>query len=113
VATDVLAEVTRQVMPTDLARRSWGLAAARVATSFDLVADGSALRLHAVHDGALVRTRETLTFQHCADGAGTLPHAAASYERLAKVADAMGAAGGRLVSADDGFLHVDYDLPVS
>ncbi len=113
VAADVLTEVTRQVTPTDLALRSWGLAAARVGTSFDLVADGSALRLHAVQGGALVRAREALTFQHCADGAGTLLHAAASYEGLAKLADALTAAGGRLVSADDGFLHVDYDLSVS
>jgi hypothetical protein len=65
-----------------------------------------------VRGGALVRTCEVLTFPHTADGAGTLLEAAAAYERLARAADAMAAAGGRLVSADDGFLHVDYDRSV-
>lgn len=113
VAAEVLAEVTGQVTQTDLERRSWGLAATRVGRSFDLVADGSALRLHTVHDGALVCAREALPFQHCADGAATLRHAAASYARLAELADAIAAAGGRLVGSDDGFMHIDYDRPVS
>lgn len=109
VAPDVLAEVVRQTTPADLASRRWGLAAARVGPNHDLVADGSALRLHAVRGGALVRTHETLTFQHAADGAATLLQAAAAYERLARAADAMVAAGGRLVGADDGLLDIAYD----
>ncbi len=113
VAAEVLAEFTRQVTQTDLERRSWGLAATQVGRSVDLVADGSALRLHIVHGGVLVCAREAMTFQHCADGAGTLRDAAASYERLAELADSVAAAGGRLVRADDGFLHVDYDRPAS
>jgi len=112
VAADALADTTRQVRSTGLAQRLWGLAAARVAPNFDLVAHGSALRLHTVHDGALVRTHETLTFQHAADGAGNLLQAAAAYERLARAADAMAAAGGRLIGADDGLLHVAYYRPV-
>ncbi|MGA9311723.1 MAG: hypothetical protein WBV74_15305 [Pseudonocardiaceae bacterium] len=39
-------------------------------------------RIHALHDGALVRTQETLAFQHAADGAATLLAAAAAYQRL-------------------------------
>ena len=74
----------------------------------DLVAEGSALRLHAVEDGALVRTQEALTFQHAADGAVTLLQAAAAYERLAAAADALSARGGRLLGADDGLLLVAY-----
>ena len=112
VAADVLADTVRQVTPTGLGQRLWGLAAARVGPNFDLVAHGSALRLHAVQEGALVRTHETLTFQHAADGAGTLLQAAAAYERLARAADAMAAAGGRLIGADDGLLHVAYGRPV-
>lgn len=106
---DVLAETIRQAPPTDLAPGCWGVAAARVGSNVDLVADGSALRLHAVQNGVLVRTREVLTFQHAADGASTLLQAAAAYIRLAEAADAMAAAGGRLTDADEGFLHVDYD----
>lgn len=113
VAAQVLAEVTGQVTQTDLERRSWGLAATQVGRSFDLVADGSALRLHTVHDGALVCSREVLPFQHCADGAATLRHAAASCVELAELADAIAEAGGRLVGSDDGFLHIDYDRSVS
>lgn len=109
VAVGALAEVTRQVTPTDLARRSWGLAAARVGRGYDLLADGSALRLHTVDRGALIRVHEVLMFQHCADGAWTLLQAAASYTGLAKSADTMSAASGRLVSVDDGFLHVGYN----
>lgn len=108
VAEDVLAETVRQAAPTGLRSRLWGVAPARVGPAVDIVADGSVLRLHAVEDGALVRTHETLTFQHGADGAATLRQAAAAYERIAAAADAMGAAGGRLVGADDGLLHVDY-----
>ncbi|MBA3418860.1 MAG: hypothetical protein H0U09_09195 [Geodermatophilaceae bacterium] len=108
----VLGEVDRQVRPTGLAHRLWGLAPARVGPTFDLVADGSALRLHAVQDGALVRTQETLMFQHAADGAVALLQAAAAYRRLAAVADAMAIAGGVLISADDGLLQVGYDRSV-
>ena len=109
VPADVLAEIAGQLAPSDLGPGRWGVAAARVGPNVDLVGDGSALRLHAVQDGVLVRTHEVLTFQHAADGARTLLQAAAAYERLARTADAMAAAGGRLVGADDGFLHVAYD----
>lgn len=105
----VLAELTRQLAATELGHRRWALASARVGVGFDLVADGSALRAHAVVAGVLMRTREVLTFQHAADGARTLRQAAAAYERLAVAAAAMAAAGGRLSGADDGFLHVEYD----
>ena len=109
VDAGVLAHVVRQVTAAGLDAARWGLAPARVGPSCDLVACGSALRLHAVTDGALVRVSETLTFQHAADGARTLGAAAAAYERLAGAADRMAAAGGRLAAADDGFLHVRYD----
>lgn len=109
IPADVLAGVIRQVTPTGLPHRLWGLASARVGANFDIVAHGSALRLHAVRDGVLVRTSEALTFQHAADGAETLLQAAAAYERLARTADEMAAAGGWLVSADDGLLDVYYD----
>lgn len=108
LAAYALAELLRQVTPTGLPSRLWGVAPARVGPSLDLVADGSGLRLHAVQNGALVRTHEILTFQHAADGAVTLLQAAAAYERLAGAADAMTAAGGRLAGADDGFLHISY-----
>jgi hypothetical protein len=94
---------------TGLAGRRWGVALARVGPTADLVADGSALRVHAVEDGLLVRTLESLTFQHGADRAATLPSAAAAYRRLTCVAEAMRSAGGRLSSADDGLLHVTYE----
>jgi len=113
VPAEVLDETARQVAPTGLARRRWCLVAARVGPAFDLVADGSALRLHAVHEGALVRTQEVLTCQHAADGAGTLLEAGTAYERLARATVTMAASGGRLVSADDGFLHVYYDRLVA
>lgn len=74
----------------------------------DLVADGSALRGHAVRDGVLVRTLEALAFAHAADGATTLLQAAAAYRRLAADARAMAVAGGQLVSADDGIVDVAY-----
>ncbi|MDQ3579126.1 MAG: hypothetical protein M3381_06600 [Actinomycetota bacterium] len=105
----MLGEVDRQVRPTGLAQRLWGLAPARVGPNFDLVADGSALRLHAVPAGALVRTQETLLFQHAADGAVDLLQAAVAYRRVAAVADAMATAGGLLISADDGLLQVGFD----
>jgi hypothetical protein len=89
-------------------RDSGASAAARVGPGFDLVADGSALRLHTVRNGVLLRTHEVLTFEHAADGATTLLHAAAAYERLAGAADAMAATGGRLVGSDAGLLEVRY-----
>jgi hypothetical protein len=91
-----------------LERRRWGVAPARVGPAVDLVADGSALRVHAVEDGALVRTLEVLAFVHGADRAATLPSASAAYRRLARAAEAMLAAGGRLSCVDDGFLQIAY-----
>ena len=108
IAAPVLAEVGRQVGSLDLAQRRWGLAPARVGRSLDLVADGSGLRLHTVDNGVLMRTLEALAFHHSADGAGTLLQAAAAYDALAETVQAMAAVGGRLVSTDDGFLHVAY-----
>jgi hypothetical protein len=58
--------------------------------------------------GGTAATVESLTFQHAADGAATLLAAAAAYERLARAADAMAAASGRLTSVDDGRLHISY-----
>lgn len=111
VAPGVLAELARQVAGTGLPRRRWGVAPARTGPNVDLVAAGSALRAHAVLDGVLVRTQEALTFQHAADGATTLLQAAAAYDRLALTARTAAAAGGRLVSADDGLLDIVYDPP--
>jgi hypothetical protein len=108
VPSSLLDELRRQLRPAELGRRRWGIAPARVGPSLDLVAEGSALRIHAVHDGALVRTVETLTFQHAADGATTLLAAAAAYERLARAAEAMDVAGGHLLSVDDGRLYISY-----
>ncbi|MGA9310676.1 MAG: hypothetical protein WBV74_09935, partial [Pseudonocardiaceae bacterium] len=108
VFPSLLDKVTRQLLPTGLGRRLGGLAPARVGPGVDLVADGSALRVHALHDGALVRTQETLAFQHAAEGAAALPAAAAAYQRLARAADAMVTAGGRLLSVDDGRLFISY-----
>ncbi|PWW24856.1 hypothetical protein JD79_04047 [Geodermatophilus normandii] len=105
---DVLAELDRQVAAGELGARRWGVGAARIGPGRDLVADGSALRVHAVVGGVLVRTVEGLTFRHAADRAATLPDAAAAYERLARAAEAMAAAGGRLTDTDDGLLHVRY-----
>ena len=107
VFPSLLDKVTRQLLPTGLGRRLGGLAPARVGPGVDLVADGSALRVHALHDGALVRTQETLAFQHAAEGAA-LPAAAAAYQRLARAADAMVTAGGHLLSVDDGRLFISY-----
>ena len=105
---DVLAELDRQVSAGELGARRWGVGAARIGPGRDLVADGSALRVHAVVGGVLVRIVEGLTFRHAADRAATLPDAAAAYERLARAAQAMAAAGGRLTDTDDGLLHVRY-----
>jgi len=109
LAADVQTEMAVQLASAHAASGFWGAATARVGRPhFDLVAQGSALRLHAVEDGALVRTSDVLTFQHAADGAASLPQAVAAYRELATTIDAMVAAGGRLATADDGFLHVDY-----
>lgn len=105
---DVLADVRRQVNPDVLGQRPWGLASTPGGPGFDLIADGSALRLHAVEDGALVRTEAALVFQHAADGAATLVQAAAAYERLARQVEAVAATSGRLIGVDDGLLHVAY-----
>ena len=112
LSREVLSAVVRQLTPTGLSSGLWGLAPARVGPNVDLVAHGSALRLHAVRDGALVRTCEALSFQHAADGAVDLLQAAASYEQLARTAGRMAAAGGLLVSADDGLLQVEYGTAV-
>ncbi|MGY1728796.1 hypothetical protein ACI79J_17660 [Geodermatophilus sp. SYSU D01062] len=106
--SEVLAELSRQVPPAELGSRRWAVVSARVGPGRDLVAEGSALRVHAVVGGVLVRTVESLTFRHAADRAATLPDAAAAYERLARAAGAMAAAGGRLTETDDGLLHVRY-----
>lgn len=108
VAASTAHELSRQVAPRDLGTRAWALAPARVGPSVDLVAEGSALRIHALRRGVLVRTAETLSFEHAADRAASLLDAAAAYERLARAAELMDAAGGRLVRVDDGFLHVAY-----
>lgn len=107
----LLAEVARQVGAAELGNRPWGLARGRVGPAVDLVAAGSALRVHALHRGVLVRFTETLAFLHGADGASNLSAAAAAYERLARAAEAMAAAGGYLVAVDDGFLLVRYGPP--
>lgn len=88
--------------------RDWAVAPARVGPQLDLVADGAALRLHAVRGGRLVRTIEAVTFQHAADRATSLPEAAAAYRRTADVLAAMAAAGGRLLDADDGLVRVAW-----
>ena len=104
----VLAELGRQVSAAEAGARRWAVVPARVGPGRDLVAEGSALRVHAVADGALVRTVEALTFRHAADRAATPADAAAAYERLARAAAAMAALGGRLTDSDDGLLHVRY-----
>lgn len=104
----LLAELQRQVAVTGLDSRPWALAAARVGPAHDLIAEGSALRLHAVNSGRLVRTAEALSFTHAADGASTLLAAAAAYRRLADHVDLMTARGARLTEVDDGLLHVAY-----
>ncbi len=109
VAPPVLAELARQVGAAEAGARRWAVVPARVGPVHDLVAEGGALRAHGVVDGALVRTVEALTFRHAADRAATLADAAAAYERLARAATAMAAAGGRLAESDDGLLYVRYD----
>ena len=86
----------------------WGVSPARVGLGFDLVAEGSALRSHTVRAGVLARTREALVFAHAADDAADLAQAAAAYRRLAAEVEAVIAAGGRLLSADEGMVLVDY-----
>lgn len=108
VPSTLLAELTARVPAAEVGHRLWGVAPARVGPNVDLVAVGSALRIHAVEDGALVRTAEALTYQHAADHAATLIDAAVAYERLAREAKAMTAAGGRLVGVDNGLLEVGY-----
>ncbi len=108
LAPPVLADLGRQVSRREAGTRRWAVVPARVGPAHDLVAEGSALRVHGVVDGALVRTVEALTFRHAADRAASLADAAAAYERLARVAAAMAAAGGRLTESDDGLLHVRY-----
>ncbi|SNS09284.1 hypothetical protein SAMN04488107_1320 [Geodermatophilus saharensis] len=105
----VMVEPARQVPAAQAGTRRWALVAARVGPARDVVAEGSAMRVHAVTDGALVRTVEALAFGHATDGAVTLADAAAAYERLARAAEAMAAAGGRLTESDDGLLVVRYD----
>lgn len=108
VEPSLLGELAGQVSAGEPAGRSWAVVPARVGPVHDLVAEGSALRVHGVVGGALVRTVEALTFRHAADRAATLADAAAAYERLAGAAAAMAAAGGRLTESDDGLLHVRY-----
>lgn len=103
-----LAELNAQLTGEEVARRRWAVAPARVGPSVDLVAEGSLLRNHAVIDGVLVRTVETLGYKHAADRAESLPDAAAAYRRLAAAAAAMHDAGGRLAAIDDGFFVVEY-----
>ena len=104
----VRAEVVARLRSSGLRPGEWGVAHARVGPNLDLVAVGGALRVHAVRDGALVRTCEALLLSHAADRAGHLLQAAAAYRALARTADAMAAAGGRLSEADDGFVQVRY-----
>ena len=105
-ADALLAELQRQ-HPREDGRR-WAVVPARVGPAHDLVADGSALRVHAVEDGRLVRTLEALSFVHAADRATTLLAAAAAYRRLADATALMAARGGRLDGVDDGLVHVAY-----
>ncbi|WP_432489178.1 hypothetical protein, partial [Kineococcus sp. SYSU DK018] len=109
----VLEEMTRQVsLAGQVARvRWWGVAPARIGPGFDLIAEGSALRAHAVHAGVLMRIQDAVSFQHAADGATDLARAAAAYRRLAVEVEAVIAAGGRLLSADDGLVLADYPRP--
>ena len=106
LAPELLANVARQLAAGEVDGKVWGIAPARVGPSADLVAGSSALRVHAVHDGALVCTVEALAFEHAADGAASLLDAAAAYQRVAWAAEAMAAAGGRLVGVEDGHLRI-------
>ncbi|WP_430331318.1 hypothetical protein [Rhodococcus sp. ACT016] len=107
----VLTELNAQVGPAETAGRRWAAAPARVGPAVDLVAEDSLLRSHAVIDGVLVRTVETLGYRHAADRAASLPDVAAAYRRLARAAAAMHHAGGRLAAVDDGFVVVEYPAP--
>lgn len=104
----VLSELNKQVGAAEVVGRRWAVAAARVGPAVDLVAEDSALRIHALANGALVRTVETLGYRHTADRATSLPDAAAAYRRMAAAATAMHHAGGVLTAVDDGFLVVEY-----
>lgn len=108
VPPSILARLMEQLGPQDLESSAWGLAPGRFTPAGDLVADGSALRVHAVVGGALVQTVEAYAFPHAADRAVGLREAAASYRELAGVLRLCAAAGGRLDNADDGMLHVVY-----
>ncbi len=105
----MLEGMTRQVsLAGQVARvRRWGVAPARIGPGFDLIAEGSALRAHAVHAGVLSRIQDAVSFQHATD----LARAAAAYRRLAVEVEAVIAAGGRLLSADDGLVLADYPRP--
>jgi hypothetical protein len=59
ISSSLLDVVTRQLLPTGLGRRLWGLAPARVGPSVDLVADGSALRVHAEASRGIEPTQDT------------------------------------------------------
>jgi hypothetical protein len=104
----ILGELKVQIGADELGDRRWALAPARVGPSVDLVAEGSRLRSHAIVNGVLVRTIETLAYKHAADRAANLADAAAAYSRLAAAAIAMHRAGGRLAAIDAGFLVVEY-----
>ena len=110
-ADALLADLQRQVAPTGLDGRPWAIAGARVGPAHDLVAEGSALRVHTVDGGRLVRTAEAFSFLHATDRASTLLASAASYRRLADAVDLILAQGGRLSFVDDGLLHVTYGRP--
>lgn len=58
--SELLVDVARELVPAGGAQRRWGVAFACVGPFVDLVADGSALRVHALQRGALVRTTEVL-----------------------------------------------------
>lgn len=108
VDEDILAQVRAQIGPAEAGDRRWALVSARVGPAMDLVAEHSRLRHHAVVDGVVLRTVETLGYRHTADGVMSLPVASAAYRRLAAAAMAMHRAGGRLTAVDDGFVIVGY-----
>ncbi|MEO6713356.1 MAG: hypothetical protein ABIM89_08000 [Mycobacteriales bacterium] len=110
VSATLLADIAAQLDSDVLGDRLWAVAPARIGPAVDLVANGSALMVHAVANGALVRTEEVVSFEHGADRAETLLGAAAAYQRLARALEAMVAAGGRLSAVDDGLLHVSYGV---
>ncbi|WP_155976660.1 hypothetical protein [Nocardia sp. 348MFTsu5.1] len=110
IDADTLARVQAQFGPGEAGDRRWALVSARIGPSKDLIAEGSRLRLHAVVDGVVLRTVETLGHRHAADRATDLPAAAGAYRRLAAAAMAMHQAGGRLGAIDDGFVVVEYPV---